>query len=512
VRIAASAVRSVTGRATHGAPEVVVELRERLGTAREHSGLRLGLLSLAQFILVVDGTIVMVSLPTIAREMHFNSSNLQWLITFYGLTFGGFLMVGGRAGDLLGRRRTFVFGIATFAFMSAMCGLAQSSTMLIICRAGQGLGGALASPAALSLLTGTFAEGRERNVALGVWSAVASAGATTGNTLGGIITSTIGWRWIFLVNVPICALVIVGALVLLPRVQPEGRPRLDIPGAITVTAGLGLLILAASQIEEHGLANPSAIVMSLGSVALIGLFIRREANYSAPLLPFAIFRRSLVVGNCLLVLAAITGSATYFFTSLFLQQVRGHSAIWTGFAFAPWAAIIAVSSIVASRSNVRFGGRRIAAIGFVIVALGAGLIAAAVTGGSSYLEILPGFLIMGIGGGITGVTNTIAAMAGVPKDDQGIAAGITNSAQRLGSSIGLAILATVATGRINHLVASGSSAENAQISGYQLGILVVAALAVLGAVGALVFIRDRSTAEDDEELGAEVIVEAVETV
>jgi EmrB/QacA subfamily drug resistance transporter len=451
-----------------------------------------------------------VSLPTIARDMNFSQGNLQWLITFYALTFGGFLMVGGRAGDLLGRRKTFVLGLSIFAVMSALCGLAQSSTMLILCRAGQGLGGALASPAALSLLTSTFAEGRERNFALGVWAAMASAGATTGNTIGGIITSTIGWRWIFFVNIPICAVVIVGALLLLPQQHSDVRPRLDILGALTVTAGLGLLILAASQVEEHGFSSLVSLLMLGGSLALIALFVLREANFSAPLLPFDIFRRSLVVGNCLIVLSAVCINATYFFTSLFLQQVRGHSAIWTGFAFAPWAAIIAFASIAASRSNLKFGGRKIAAAGFAITALGAAMIAMAVTGGSSYLEILPGFLVMGIGGGLTGVTNTIAAMSGIPKDKQGIAAGLTNSSQRLGSSIGLAVLATVATSRINHLVATGSSLESAQLGGYQMGILIVTAVAVVGAIGAVLFIRDRNETDDPEVASVAVAESASE--
>jgi EmrB/QacA subfamily drug resistance transporter len=461
------------------------------GNLKERDGLRLGLLSCAQFVLVVDATIVLVSLPTISRELHFSQSNLQWVITFYALTFGGFLMVGGRAGDLLGRRRVFVTGLFLFAAMSALCALAQSPGMLIAGRAGQGLGAAMASPAALSLLTSTFPEGPKRNTALGVFTAVGASGATMGNVLGGVITSTIGWRWIFLVNVPICALVITCSFFILPASRDRTRQPLDAIGAITVTAGLGLFIYALAEIEQHGILSPSAIIpMCLAVVFIVG-FVLREARFSAPLIPGSMLHRPLIVGNILLVLAFMTGPCVYYFTSLFFQDVQSHSPLWTGFAFAPWAATIACCSILASRSNARFGGRPIATVGFAAIAVGAVLIVAAMTETSTYLAILPGFLIIGAGNGFAGVTNTIAAMAGVDRHHQGAAAGLTNSSQRLGQAIGLSVLATIATGHINSLVASGSSELSAQLAGYRLGVLMAGGIALVGAVAAGIFIRSR---------------------
>jgi EmrB/QacA subfamily drug resistance transporter len=499
--------RRLGSRKDSGQPSALDRLRER-------DGLRLALLSCAQFVLVVDATIVLVSLPTISKDLHFNAGNLQWIITFYGLTFGGFLMLGGRAADVLGRRRMFMIGLATFAVMSAVCAVSQSQLMLIIGRAGQGLGAAMASPAALSLLTGTFPEGKKRNVALGVWSAVGASGGAAGNVLGGVITSTIGWRWIFTVNIPICAMVIVGSFLLLPVTRDKKRQPLDAAGALTVTVGLGSLIYALSAVEEHGLASPAAFLPLILSFVFLVAFGVIESRIAMPLLPYTLLNRPLVVGNVLLVLGSVAGSGTYYFASLFFQQVRGHSPMWTGFAFVPWAAAIVVCSLIASRTNHRFGGRPIATAGFAVLSLGCILIALALTSTSSYAEMLPAFLVIGIGSGFIGVTNTIAAMSGVDKRYQGVAAGLTNSSQRLGSAIGLAVLATVATGHINSLSRVGVSIGNAELSGYRLGIFVTGAIAFVGAIGAFIFVRSGPSGAADKGIPLEqesVILESIET-
>ncbi len=468
-----------------------------MGTAdklRQKSWLLLALLSCAQFVLVVDMTIVTVSLPSISHQLHFSQANIQWIITFYGLTFGGFLMIGGRSGDLFGRRKMFLAGLACFMTMSILCALAQNQAELIIGRAGQGLGAALASPSALSFLTMTFPDGAARNRALGVWSAVGASGATAGNVIGGVITSGPGWRFIFLVNVPICIVVIVMSLVVLPATPRRERQPLDLSGALFVTGGLGFLIYALGEIEQDGIRAPISYLSLVASVVLLVAFALRERRFASPLLPFALLKRPLVVGNVLLVASALVGSGTYYFASLYLQQVRGYSAMRTGFAVAPWAATIALCAILASRTNARFGGRRIAAGGFFFLSLGALLFALTDSVTASYLSLLPGFLIIGVGSGLSGVTNTIAAMAGVPRDQQGVAAGLTNSSQRLGSAIGLAILASVATSRIDAVRSAGGSPSSALASGYHLGLIVAAAVGAVAVLGALVLSPRRNVA------------------
>jgi EmrB/QacA subfamily drug resistance transporter len=443
------------------------------------------LLCIVQFILVVDTTIVVVSLPSIAHDLHFDQENLQWIITVYALTFGGFLMVGGRAADLFGRRELLIAGLVVFVGSSMVCALAQNEAMLLIARAVQGLGGAMASPAALSLLTATFHEGIARNRALGMWSAVGQGGSIAGNILGGVLTSTAGWRWIFLVNVPICTAAVIGTILLIEKSPRGKRQALDLPGALTVTTGVGLLIFAFSEVETKGFGNPETIAAICGSAAFLAAFIAIEKRVSNPLVPLAIFRGRLAIGNLLVILGGPTIMGAYIFMSLYLQGVAGYSAIHTGFGFAPWAAAVGLSSIVVSRKIARYGVRLVTPIGYLLT-IGGLLLMMRIGPTGNYLGVLlPAFIVMGIGGGITGVSNSIVAMSGVARNVQGVAAGIMNSSQRVGSAIGLALLITVATARTTSLERLHVSSPLALISGYRVGMIVSLCFAALTFVVAL---------------------------
>lgn len=432
--------------------------------------------------LVVDATIVVVSLPSIGKGLHFSEETLQWIVTGYGITFGGFLMVGGRCADLWGRRRVLLIGLLVFMAASLASALAESQVTLILARLAQGLGSALASPAALALLSSTFAEGHERNKALGIWSAIAGFGATSGNVFGGVITVELGWRWIFLINLPIGCVAITALLVLVPRSAGMRHEPVDAPGAITVTAGGALLIFALGEIEARGLASIQALLPLFGAVVMLTLFYVIEEHTRRPLLRLRLLPRSSVFGCTLAGLANIVSIGPYVFMSLFMQQTLHFSPIVAGVAFVPWAAIIGISSALTSRHISRLGARYTASFGFGFFAVGVAPLTF-LSARSGYLGgLLPWFVLLGVGGGMSQVSSTVLALSGVPEGEHGMAAGLVNSAQRMGSAVGLSLLVTVAATWTTHLRHVGASEGAATLAGYNFALRLACAIALIGAV------------------------------
>jgi EmrB/QacA subfamily drug resistance transporter len=436
----------------------------------------------AQFMLVLDVSVVIVALTAIREDLGFAAADLQWVVSAYALTFGGFLLLGGRAADLLGRRRLFVLGLALFTVASLAAGLSQSATMLVVARAVQGLGGALVSPAALSLVTTLFHDGRERNTALGVWGAVAAGGGAAGVVLGGVLTQALDWRWVFFVNVPIGVLV----LLLLPRRITETRgPRtsLDLLGAATVTAALMALVYGLSRAERTGFADGTTLALLGGAAVLLVAFVLVEQRVAAPLVPLGIFRRRTMTGADIvaLVLAAEI-AALSFFGSLYMQEVLGFTALGTGLAFLPMTVVIAVVSQIGARVVGRTGTKPLLLSGLVVLALGLTWLARLPDRGSYAVDLLPGFLLVALGVGLGFVASTIAATANIPDDQQGLASGLVNTAQQVGSAVGLAVLATVAA-------AAGTTASPAQ--GYRAAFTVGVGLALAGLLVAAVVLRER---------------------
>jgi EmrB/QacA subfamily drug resistance transporter len=463
-------------------------------------GLALALLALTQFVIVLDASIVNVALPSIGRALDFNQDDLSWVVNAYTLTFGGFLLLGGRLADLLGRRRVFIAGLILFSLASLAGGLAQSDVWLIAARAVQGLGAAIISPAALSLVTTMFAEGAERNRALGVWGAVAGSGGAAGVLLGGILTQYAGWEWVLFVNVPIG----LAAAFVSPRLLPESRdegPRVfDVAGATTVTAGLALFVYALVDANNAGWGSTQTVGLIAISVALLGAFILIERRTSNPLMPFSIFRlRTLRGADVVGLLIGMSLFGVFFFLSLYMQQVLGYDALKTGFAYLPLALNIIVSAGVASQLVTRIGFKPTLIAGMLLV--GGGLIwFAQVSPTGGYVsDVLFPSIILAWGLGLAFVPVTVAAVTGTRPDEAGLASGLINTAQQVGGALGLAILAAVANGRTSDVIASGvRNPAVALTEGFQDAFLVGAGFALLGAVLAAVMISSRDSREHAE--------------
>jgi EmrB/QacA subfamily drug resistance transporter len=444
------------------------------------------LLCTVQFMLVLDNAIANVALPRIQEDLGFSVSALQYVVSLYALTFGGFLILAGRAGDLFGRRRFLLGGVALFSVASLMCGLAQSEAVLLIGRALQGLGGALAAPAALSLITTTFAEGAERNRALGVFGAVAAAGATAGLIIGGALTDALSWRWVFYVNVPVGA----AALLLAPRLIHESRVRvsdraLDVPGAVTVTGGLGLLVYGVTRGQDDGFGATSTLLLLGGAAALLALFAVIESHVRRPLVPFRFFGRRAVSGANVVALAStgvIAGQA--FFSTLYLQQVLGFSPIETGLSFLPLSLAAFAGSGIASQLAGRIGTRTPLAVGLGLMGLGT-LALTGISPDGSYWGVLPAFVIFGLGLGLSFVSQTITATGGVDADQQGLATGLLNTSQQLGFAVGVAGLVSVAVAATEGSTATGAAAL---VEGYTSGYLACSAVALAGVIAALLLV------------------------
>jgi len=457
----------------------------------------LGLLATAQFIVVLDASIVNVALPSIGADLEFSQDNLPWVINAYVLAFGGFLLLGGRMADLLGRRRIFIAGLLLFALASLLGGLAESEGQLIAARALQGLGGALLSPAALSIVTTTFREGSDRNRALGVWGAVAGSGGAAGVLLGGILTESLGWEWVLFVNVPIG----IAAAILAPRLLEESRSAaqarsFDLAGALSVTAGLSLLVYVLVDANDAGWGSTQTILLGAVSAALLLAFVLIERGSRAPLVPFAIFRlRTLSAANLIGLLTGASLFSMFFFISLYMQQVLGYGPLKAGLAYLPLAGMIIVSAGIASQLVTRWGIKPVTVVGMVSVAAGLVWYSQVSTDGTYLGDLLFPSLLAAVGLGFVFVPMTIASVTGVRDDDVGLASGLINTSQQLGGALGLAILATVATSRTEEVMAASRGApealRGALTEGFQSAFATGAAFAALGTIVALVLLRRR---------------------
>ena len=457
--------------------------------------LALLLLAMTQFMIVVDASIVNVALPSIGRELEFSRENLSWVINAYTLVFGGFLLLGGRMADLLGRRRLFMLGLGVFSVASLVGGLSSNDVMLIVARAFQGLGAALVSPAALSIVTTTFAEGAERNRALGVWGAVAGAGGAAGVLLGGVLTEYLGWEWVLWVNVPIGLF----AAFLAPRLLPESRDEVanrtfDLPGAFTVTAGLALLVYTIVDAESAGWTSGQTLGLGAVALVLIGTFLVIESRTRAPLMPLGIFRlRTLRGANVVGLLIGMSLFSMFFFISLYLQQVLGFSALETGLAYLPLSIFIILSAGAASQLVTRLGFKPPLTAGLILIAIGLLWFSRVDPGGSYVGDVLFPSLIVAVGLGFSFVPVTIAAVTGTSPAEAGLASGLINTSQQIGGALGVAILASVANSVTNGSTAATPGA--ALTEGFQSAFLVGAGFAVAGAILTQVLISSRDSRE-----------------
>jgi EmrB/QacA subfamily drug resistance transporter len=463
---------------------------------RSSRGLILGLVLLAQLMVVLDATIVTVALPKIQAGLHFRSQlSLQWVINAYLLLFGGFLLLGGRAGDVYGRRKLFVIGLAVFTAASFANGVAQSTGMLIAGRAAQGLGGALVAPAVLAIIVATFPETGERTKALFAFSAVSAGGGAVGLLLGGVLTQLVSWRWIFLVNIPIGIATVLLAMRFVPesRAEDEGTRTIDIPGAVTVTGGVTLLVFAVVNAQHWGWSSFRVIGVLAAATALLVAFLAIELRSRAPLIRLGIFKsRALSAANLTMFLFVSGQYATLFFPTLYMQVVLGYSPLKTGLAYLPWTVGFVAGAIAAQRLIPRIGARPTIVIGAALGAGGLILMSRLPDHGSWAGYILPGFLLNNAGGGLAFETIILVATAGVRENETGLASGIVTTSQQLGAAIGLAALAAIAASRTAHLLhSSGSPARysHALVSGFDRGLLIAALLILAAGLVAIVAMR-----------------------
>src|SRR5215510_6814707 len=455
-------------------------LRSRLGA------LTLVLLCAVQFLDIADSAIVNVALPSIQQSLGFSQQNLQWVASGYILTYGGFLLLGSRLGDLLGRRRMLLTGLAVFAVSSLTAGMAGSGALLVAARLVQGAGAALMAPAALSELTTSFREGKDRNTALGIWGAVSGMAAAAGVFLGGVISQGPGWRWVFFVNPPVCVMVAAGALALLGSDRggmTRGTP-FDSQGAVLVTGGMLLLVYSLVRAPIVGWGSLQTILALSGSAILLAAFAANELRSRYPLVPFAILRVKGLVAADLTQLIAFTGFfSMFFYATLYMQEILGYSPLKAGAAYLPITAGFAVAGGLASQLVTRVGTRPVVVAGCLIAAAGIWYVSRVPLHGSYVTDLLPGLLLLALGGGAVFVSIAAAANAGVPGDKAGLAAGLLNSSQQIGSALGLAILSAVAITRTDYLIAAHVPHFVAADAGYHrallVGSIVMAAAAVL---------------------------------
>jgi EmrB/QacA subfamily drug resistance transporter len=451
----------------------------------------LAVLGIAYLMVVLDISIVNVALPSIQREFDFSVENLQWVVSGYSLTFGGFLLLGGRSGDLLGRRRIFMVGLALFALFSLLCGLSTSSGMLIAMRALQGVAGAVLSPSVFSITSVTFQEGSERNKALGVLGAIAGSGAAIGVILGGVLTEYLGWEWIFFVNVPIG----LAALLLVPRLVRESRAdglarHFDATGAVTVTASLMLFVYALTRTTTVGWSSFQTIGVFVASAVLMAAFLVIELRSRSPLVPLGIFRRRTLSGAN--IVGFILGTmifGMFFLLSLYMHDVLGFSALRTGVGYLAVALTAIVASGVAQALVTKLGVKPALLLGMVL--LGAGLLyfTQVSADGSYTADLLPGFLLIGVGLGFSFVPVSIAALAGVTGREAGLASGLINTSQQIGGALGLAILTTAATTRTNNLLADGVQQTRALTDGFALAFWIGVGFAAIAVVATLLALK-----------------------
>jgi EmrB/QacA subfamily drug resistance transporter len=466
----------------------------------------LAVLALAQFMVVLDVTIVNVALPDIQTALKFSADNLQWVISAYTLVFGGFLLLGGRAADLLGRRRLFIAGLVLFTAASLAGGLATSSGVLIAVRSLQGLGGAMLSPAALSILTVTFAPGRERNIALGIWGGLAGLGGTLGVIAGGLLVDSAGWEWVFFVNVPIAVVLIAvtPAVIRESRAEIQGARTFDAAGAVLGTAGVLALIFGVIRAEPLGWSSLEVVGSLVAGVALLAAFIVVEGRSAAPLVPLRLFRsRGLSAATGALALNGAAFLSMFFLSALFLQQVRGLSALETGLQFLPMGVAAIVAAVGVSQLVARVGTRPVHLAGAVLSVIGLLLLTRAGATGDYVTDLLPGFVLFGAGIMGVGVPSQIAAVVDVQHHEAGAASGVVTSGYQVGGVFGLAIITTMSSSRVADLIAQGATTQHALVEGFHRGLLAAAAIAAVNVVVALI---SPQLTPDPEELVEAVAV------
>jgi EmrB/QacA subfamily drug resistance transporter len=481
--------------------------------------LLLALVCVGQFMVVLDISIVNVALPSIQRDLRFSTSGLQWVVNAYTLTFAGFLLLGGRAADLFGRRRIFLVGLGVFTVASLFGGMAQNETWLVVARTLQGLGAAILAPATLTILTATFAEGPARARALGVWSAVASAGASAGALLGGILTDFLSWRWILFVNVPVGVVALIAARRYLPESRAGLEHRhLDVAGAVTVTAGLVALVYAIVRTETYSWGSAQVLVPLAAAVVLLTSFVMIQMRFSrAPLVPLRIFRsRSVAGGNAVMLLLFCAMFGSWYFETLYMQRVLGFSPLQAGLAFLPQTLLIAAGAQVTARLVTRLGPRPLILVGTLTGSVGLFWLTRITPTSNFVADLLPPFILIGLGMGLTVTPVTVAGTAGVPRADAGLASGLLNTSRTVGASIGLAALATLAANRTTAVLGgrapTPAHTAAALTDGYSLAISVASVILVVAAVVAMATLPSRRALNEGPEATAPTRLPAPEPV
>jgi EmrB/QacA subfamily drug resistance transporter len=456
------------------------------------------LICFAQFMVVLDATVVNVALPSIQADLGLSEANLQWVVNAYTLVFGGFLLLGGRAGDILGRKRLFLFGLVVFTVASLLNGLASTEGMLIGGRALQGLGAAFISPAALAIISTTFSEGAERAKALGVWAAIAIGGSAFGLIVGGTLTELLSWPWIFFINLPIGIAVFVLSLRLIPESRDETAHRgFDVAGAVTATGGLMILVYAIVEAHQKGWTSVQTLGLFAVAIGLLVAFVAIEQRAAEPLVRLNIFRiRSLTAANVVMLLVASGIFAMFFFNSLYIQQVLGFGPLKAGLAFLPFTAGIMVSAGLASKFSPTVGVRPVAIVGMGVSALGMLLLTRVPAEGSYPVDMLPALILTSLGMGAVFVPLTLIATTGLKNEDQGLASGLFNTSQQLGGALGLAILSTISASQADAF--TGSHAE-ALVHGFHWAFAGAAAFVLAGLVLLLVLLRKEDVAQISTE-------------
>jgi EmrB/QacA subfamily drug resistance transporter len=483
-------------------------IREDNNVSRtDHRWSALALIVTAQFMVILDVAIVNVALPSIKTDLDFSQANLQWVISAYAIMFGGVLLLGGRLADLLGRRRLFIAGLVLFSVSSLLCGLAWSEASLIGFRALQGLGGALLAPAALSLLTTMFAEGRERNLALGIYGAASGSGAAVGVLLGGVLTSYLSWSWVFFINVPVG----IAAIALTPVLLPVGRVNLahrhfDVRGAATITSGLMLLVYATTRAASHGWGAPSTLAIFGVAAALVGAFVLIELRSPYPLLPMRIFRsRTLTGANAAMAIVGAVAFSEFFLLTLYLQDVLHYSAVESGVAFSGFALSVVVTSNIAQWVVGRVGVRPTLTAGLLASALSVAWLTRLPVDGSYFWDLFPAFVLGGAGMGLSFVPVTIASLTGVAPADAGVASGLINTSRQIGGAVGIAAVSAIAATSTSNYADTHALAPTSGLAldhGFQTGLYALTGLLLLGAAIAVTLVRSAPPARalEDEPL------------
>jgi EmrB/QacA subfamily drug resistance transporter len=487
----------------------------------KNKNLALVLLAGAQFLVVLDATIVNIALPAISKSLHFSSAaNLQWIISAYTLTFGGLLLLGGRLADLYGRKRIFLLGISLFSLSSLASGLSQNSGEIIVFRAIQGVGAALLSPAALSLVLNIFKEGKERNRALGVWSGVAAGGGAAGLLLGGILTQYVNWRWVFLVNVPVGIIVIFFSRIYLPTIVENVKDKsLDVPGAVLVTAGLMTLVFAFIKTTTYGWTSGKTLGLLAGAVVLLAAFVFNESVVRKPLVDLSIFKkRNITFSNLvqLPIIAALYGM--FFYLSIYLQEVLHYSPVKSGLANLPFTVFLAITAGIVSGLVAKVRPKIILSIAPFIMAAGLFFLSMIPVHGHYLTNIFPGIALLAIGIGATFVAITLTATSGVSHKQAGLASGLLNTSQQIGGALGLAILTVFSTSRTKAVLASShshtaSAAAYASVQGFRRAFLIACGLAIAAGILAIVGLpNEKINPNANEEAMLETEIEDIPIV